>query len=158
MTGHSPTLVIDDGGRHAAGYTGVAGDCATRAIAIATGRPYRVVYDELALRQRRHVDAHGLPVRLRSPRLGVHHEVWAPYLNELGWTTVPARVTPPRLRSDDLPSGRLVVELTGHLTAVIDGIVHDSFDPRTGTARVVSIWSGPADVGPLDRPLPLQLL
>ncbi len=38
---------FDDGGRTAAGFQGQTGDCVTRAIAIATGKPYREVYDEL---------------------------------------------------------------------------------------------------------------
>ena len=37
----------NDGGRAAAGYKGQTGDCVTRAIAIATERPYREVYDAL---------------------------------------------------------------------------------------------------------------
>lgn len=36
-----------DGGRKDAGYKGSAGDCVTRAIAIATGEGYRAVYKEL---------------------------------------------------------------------------------------------------------------
>lgn len=38
----------DDGGRAAAGFKGNAGDCVTRAVAIATCRPYREVYDALS--------------------------------------------------------------------------------------------------------------
>jgi hypothetical protein len=40
--------IKDDGGREAAGYEGDAGDCVCRAIVIASGRPYREVYDRLA--------------------------------------------------------------------------------------------------------------
>lgn len=40
-------FVCDDGGCAAAGYRGGAGDCVTRAIAIATGKPYQEVYDAL---------------------------------------------------------------------------------------------------------------
>ena len=40
-------VVINDGGRAAVGYKGQAGDCVTRAIAIATGKPYQEVYDAL---------------------------------------------------------------------------------------------------------------
>lgn len=36
----------------AAGYKGNTGDCVTRAIAIATGRPYQEVYDALGQRER----------------------------------------------------------------------------------------------------------
>jgi hypothetical protein len=34
----------DDGGREAAGFKGSTGDCAVRASAIASGRPYKEVY------------------------------------------------------------------------------------------------------------------
>ena len=40
-------FVYNDGGRAAAGYIGSAGDCVTRAIAIATELPYQTVYDAL---------------------------------------------------------------------------------------------------------------
>lgn len=39
---------FDDGGRAQAGYKGSTGDCVTRAIAIATGKPYSEVYDAIA--------------------------------------------------------------------------------------------------------------
>lgn len=35
----------NDGGRAEAGFRGVTGDCVCRAIAIATERPYREIYD-----------------------------------------------------------------------------------------------------------------
>ena len=38
-------FVYDDGGREAAGYKGKTGDCACRALAIATGMPYKEAYD-----------------------------------------------------------------------------------------------------------------
>lgn len=38
----------NDGGRQAAGYKGSAGDCVTRAVAIATGQPYAKVYADLS--------------------------------------------------------------------------------------------------------------
>jgi hypothetical protein len=41
-------IVIDDGGRAAAGFKGSAGDCVCRAIAIASGRHYKEVYDRIA--------------------------------------------------------------------------------------------------------------
>jgi hypothetical protein len=43
-----------------------------------------------------------------------------------------------------MPSGRLVVRLSRHLTAMIDGIVHDTYDPRReGTRCVYGWWSQP---------------
>jgi len=40
-------FVFHDGGRAAAGYKGMTGDCVTRSIAIATGKTYQEVYDAL---------------------------------------------------------------------------------------------------------------
>ena len=39
----------NDGGRKAAGFTSKGGDCVARSIAIATGRGYRIIYNELAI-------------------------------------------------------------------------------------------------------------
>lgn len=38
----------NDGGRADAGYKGHTGDCVARSIAIASGRPYKEIYDALA--------------------------------------------------------------------------------------------------------------
>ncbi len=38
------TFQFNDGGRSEAGFKGTTGDCVTRAIAIATGKPYQEVY------------------------------------------------------------------------------------------------------------------
>ena len=40
-------FVFHDGGRAAAGYKWLTGDCVARSIAIATGKTYREVYDAL---------------------------------------------------------------------------------------------------------------
>lgn len=41
------------------------------------------------------------------------------------------------LRADELPTGRLVVSVSKHLVAVVDGVVHDTHDPRRGGTRCV---------------------
>lgn len=133
-------FISDDGGRRYV-FKGTAGDCVTRAIAIATGLPYRDVYDELALRQARL----GKP---RSARNGVHPKAYKPFLAELGWLWTPTmfigKGTTVHLRSDELPSGRLIVRLSKHLCAVIDGMVHDTHDPsRGGTRAVYGYWRKP---------------
>lgn len=150
MVGNREHVKLTDGGRLAAGFTGIAGDCVTRAIAIAAGRPYELAYTELRRRQQSYASERDLPRRWRSPRTGVFHDVWIPYLFALGWRQVlplPA----------DLPMGRLIVELPEHLTAVIDGVTHDAFDPWRTRRRVRSIWTGPLNDNPLDRPVALQL-
>lgn len=46
------------------------------------------------------------------------------------------------LRADELPQGRLVVSLSKHHSAVIDGVVHDTFDPnRDGTRCVYGYYT-----------------
>ena len=41
------------------------------------------------------------------------------------------------LRADELPAGRLIVRISKHMSAVIDGVVYDMFDPTRGGTRVV---------------------
>jgi len=138
-------MIYNDGGRSEAGYRGKTGDCVTRAIAIATGKPYREVYDAL----------NGLAVTERlgkrkrsksSARTGVYRVTYQKYLESLGWTWTPTmrigQGCKVHLRSDELPSGRLIVVVSRHVTAVIDGIVHDTHDPsRDGTRCVYGYWS-----------------
>lgn len=143
--------VFDDGGREAAGFKGKTGDCVTRAIAIAAELPYREVYDELFERQRifgetrRTRRARAIRERGASPRNGVFTDVAGPYLLEHGFVWVPTmgigegcRV---HLVADELPAGRLVTRLSKHLTAVVDGVIHDTYDPsRDGTRCVYGYW------------------
>jgi hypothetical protein len=131
-------LVIDDGGREAAGFKGQAGDCVVRALAIATGLPYRQVYEELA------AGMAGLG-RAKSARDGVSPKVYKPWLAERGWVWTPTMQVGQgctvHLRADELPSGRLICRLSRHLTVVVDGVVHDTFDPsREGTRCVYGYW------------------
>jgi len=137
--------IQDDGGRSAAGYRGEAGDCVARSVAIATGLPYQEVYDsindagkgERVTRKRR---------GRSSARTGVYKPTLRRYLAGLGWRWVPTmRIgsgCTVHLRADELPSGRLVVSLSKHVTAVINGEVHDTYDPsRGGTRCVYGYWT-----------------
>ena len=46
------------------------------------------------------------------------------------------------LRADELPPGRLVVSVSRHTTAVIGGVIHDTYDPaREGTRCVYGYYS-----------------
>jgi hypothetical protein len=141
----------DDGGRASAGFKGSTGDCVTRAIAIATGQPYRAVYDELNERAKAaHARSRKKTKGKRSyARTGLERKVYEPYLLELGWEWVPTmkigQGCTVHLRADELPSGRLVVAVSKHLCAVIDGVVHDTHDPsRDGTRCVYGYYREPA--------------
>lgn len=51
------------------------------------------------------------------------------------------------LQADELPSGRLIVSLSKHVTAIINGVVHDTHDPSRGGNRCVyGYWQWPTDV------------
>lgn len=136
----------DDGGRAAAGYRGDTGDCACRAIAIASGLAYQEVYDLLITYGKQERKSKGKSGR-SHPRTGVH----APTMNrlitrELGGTWTPTMTigsgTKVHLRADELPAGRLVTRLSRHYAAVIDGIVYDTYDPtRDGSRAVYGFWT-----------------
>lgn len=124
-------FVYDDGGRTAAGYKGSAGDCVARSIAIASGRPYAAVYEALA-------NGAGLErkSRGRSARNGIHtkRKWFKEYMESLGfkWTPTMGIGTGCKvhLYEGELPPGRLVVAVSKHYTAVIDGVIHDTHDPQ----------------------------
>ena len=141
------TFQFDDGGRTLAGYRGFAGDCVVRAVAIATQQPYQVVYDALSegCRTQRQTRRSR---RKASARDGVHvqRQWFKQYMERLGWRWTPTmgigtgcRV---HLRADELPSGRLIVNVSKHMLAVIDGVIHDTYeDQRGGTRCVYGFWS-----------------
>ena len=130
----------NDGGREAAGYKGSAGDCVCRAIAIATELPYEQVYklinqygkQEKVTARRRHQS---------SARNGVYKDTIRKVMEGLGWKWVPTMFIGSgcsvHLRSGELPQGRLVVNCWKHCTAVIDGVINDTYDPSRGGTRCV---------------------
>jgi hypothetical protein len=124
-------FVHDDGGRAEAGYKGSAGDCVTRAVAIASGLPYREVYKALA-------DGAGnqRKSRGRSARNGIStsRKWFKEYMKSIGfeWTATMGIGTGCKvhLHDGELPMGRLVVSVSKHYTAVVDGVVHDTHNPQ----------------------------
>lgn len=123
----------DDGGREAAGFAGMTGDCVTRAIAIATGIPYCKIYEELnflsesaSVKYLRGFYAHkGLPG-------GVNHA----YLNRIGWKYISTEANSKPLKflcQEDLPKGNLIaiiepLESDGplHACCVKNHVIFDS--------------------------------
>lgn len=126
----------DDGGRAAAGFKGEAGDCGTRAIAIAAQKPYREVYDALAA------------LAGRSCRDGTPRKATDAYLASLGWGWTPTMGIGTgctvHLKYDELPAGRLVCRVSKHWVAVVDGVMHDTHRcDREGTRCVYGFWIKP---------------
>ena len=136
----SRRFIYNDGGREAAGYKGKTGDCGTRAIAIATGMPYQEVYDMViaaAKLEKRRKPSH--------PRTGIWRETMDFMLDEKGWTWVPTMKfvegCTTHLKSEELPAGNIIVRLSRHYAAVIDGVLHDIIDSsRDGTRCVYGYW------------------
>lgn len=136
-------FVFDDGGRAEAGYKGLTRDCVCRAIAIATEKPYKEVYDLInayALKERKGRHAKS------SARTGVRITTIRRIMADLGWKWTPTMQIgsgcKTHLCAEELPAGRLVVSVSGHETAVIDGVLHDTYDcTRDGNRCVYGYYS-----------------
>ena len=124
----------NDGGRSEK-FKGHTGDCVVRAIAIASEVPYSEVYAELFERNG------------GTPRNGSYPKAYKPYLEELGFIWTPTMVfgkgCSVHVREDELPEdGRHILRLSKHLSAWIDGTLHDTFDcSRRGTRCVYGYWT-----------------
>ena len=84
-------------------------------------------------------------VRFLHADHGVMDAVYGPYLEGLGWRFTSTRDLPRgrgvHLRADELPRGRLIVQLPRHLVAVIDGVIHDTRDcSDDGRRRIQGYW------------------
>ena len=139
-------LIIDDGGAEAAGYRGRGRDCVTRAIAIASGVDYQVVAGAIVEEAKKERPGSRRRQGKRStPQSGVFKATYARYLKTLPceWTPVMGIGTGCRmhLMADELPMGRLIVSLSKHLTAVIDGVIHDTYDPQREAYSSDTTWS-----------------
>jgi hypothetical protein len=138
-------FIYDDGGREAAGFKGKAGDCVARAVAIASGRPYVEVYAALANGAGRERRSRG-----KTARNGIHvrRKWFKDYMRLLGATWTPTmrigQGCTTHLVAGELPLGRLVVQVSKHYTAVIDGEIHDTHDPSAdrGTTIYCPGYSG----------------
>ena len=143
-------FVYNDGGRKDAGFKGSTRDCVTRAIAIITQKPYREVYNALnnlseEVNKRGHKlikTEYGYSYKKISwARTGVIKSVYEKYLKSLGYVWVPTMKIGSgckfHLNEKELPKGRLIVRVSKHLTAVIDGVIYDTFDPSRNGQRCV---------------------
>lgn len=144
-------FTYNDGGRAKAGYEGKTGDCVTRAIAITSGLPYEEVYKTLHRLNKEYADTHRCQVakkiksgkgrRGTTPRNGVFSEIYRPYLESLGYEWVPTMKVgggcKVHLKEEELPKGTLIVRVSRHLTSVIDGVIHDTYDPSRCETRCV---------------------
>lgn len=133
-------VIITDGGRSKYFQGHSPGDCVTRAIAIVTGLDYKVVYDEL----NKTVKSQRTKYK-GSSRNGHYKETYDKYLKSLGYTWVPTMKIGSgckvHLKEEELPKGKIICRCSKHLVAVIDGVIHDTFDPsRDGTRCVYGYY------------------
>lgn len=136
-----------DGGRLAAGFRGGVDDCVTRAIAIAAKLPYKTVYSDLK----------AILGKGKSPRNKIDRKVYQPYIESLGFIWKPTMTigsgTQVHLEDAELPNGRLIVKISKHLAAVIDGVLHDTFDcSRQGKRAVYGYFKLTEDTNDHQRP------
>ena len=154
-------LQLNDGGRADAGFKGGAGDCVVRSIAIAAKLPYMQVYEDLRDANARYAQerdnklSRHLNQRGSSPRNGNHRNVFHDYILSHGFEWVPTMKVGAgcqvHLRPKELPTGTLIVKVSKHLTAVIDGVIQDTHDPSRGGSRCVYGYYIKKSVSHLER-------
>lgn len=131
----------NDGGRVEAGYKGNTDDCVCRSISIATEKPYQEVYDlikEFGSRER-------ISKRKKSkshPRTGVYPKTTRKIMEYLGWKWVPTMLIGQgckvHLKDGELPKDSpLIIEVSKHTTAIVNGVIHDTHNPSRNGSRCV---------------------
>ncbi len=91
--------------------------------------------------------ARRLRVRKKSatPRNGNSKKVYHDYILGLGFKWTPTMLVGQgckvHLKADELPSGTFIARVSKHLCAVIDGVIHDTYNPsREGTRCVYGYY------------------
>ena len=135
----------NDGGGKDAGYKGSTGDCVCRAICIATGKPYKEVYEALANGNatQRKGKREGCKAGVKTAARGINtkRKWFADYMASLGFVWTPTMLIGQgckvHLKAEELPTGKLIVNVSNHFTAVIDGVINDTYDCSRGGTRCV---------------------
>ena len=133
--------IYNDGGRAEAGYKNSDSDCTVRAVAIATEQDYKTVHKELST-----LNKQSRPKGRTSSRYAnTTMKTIKKYMDSLGWKWVATMGIGTgckvHLNKDELPTGRVVARVSRHLTAVVDGVINDTFDcSRDGLRCVYGYW------------------
>ena len=138
-------FTFNDGGRAKAGYKGRTGDCVTRAVAIAASLPYQEVYDRLAEGNatQRKTKRSSKSCGKRTARKGIstRRKWFKDYMKSLGfsWVSTMGIGTGCKvhLTAEELPKGTIICRVSRHYTAVIDGVINDTYDCSRGGQRCV---------------------
>jgi hypothetical protein len=141
-----PEFIQNDGGRSAAGFLGTTGDCVCRAIAIASNKPYKEIYD--MINELSKCEPITKRMRRRSnARTGVYKSTYVKIIHKLGGRWIPCMSIGSgctvHLTPSELPNtGRHILRVSKHFCAWIDGKLHDTYDcSREGTRCVYGYWS-----------------
>lgn len=124
----------NDGGRSKYFKADKVGDCVTRAIAIILSKDYKGVYNMI----------HALIGY--SPRNGVQKKDTKKIMQLFGgqWVSTArfGQSMKMHLNASEMPlKGRYVCQVSKHITAIIDGVINDTYDPsRDGTRMVYGYW------------------
>lgn len=113
------TFKHDDGGAAAAGFK-ESRDCAVRALAIAMGKPYAEVHaalKQLGRKNRRGINGAQWRAAKRMFSLESREEFACRHLG----TALP-----------EIQTGRYLCWVSGHFFAVVDGVVHDTWEQKSG--------------------------
>jgi hypothetical protein len=108
-------------------------DCVARSLAIVTGLPYEEIWDRCAC-------VHLKDGGSYSANHGIHsgREAFKALAAELGLVWVQPVQGP--FNKLDFPA-RAAVSMKGHFTAVIDGVINDTYNPTPGgRAHVYGYW------------------
>ena len=145
----------NDGGRSDY-FKGEGGDCVTRAIAIVTEKDYKEVYDVLAegnatqRKGKREGSKAGKRTALRG--INTKRKWFQDLMKSWGFEWTPTMLIGQgckiHLKADELPSGKIIVAVSKHYTAVIDGVVNDTYDcSRGGNRCVYGYWKYNKQIG-----------
>ena len=140
MKNNAIKWVYDDAGRPS--YMNNVNDSVCRSIAIATG----MTYEETTNLLNRYIKDSGYDeayIKNDYPR--VAKEVAHKLLLDLGFhekaTMIFGKGCKVHLRKSELPNGTLIVSISKHLTCIVDGIIHDVYDPsRLGNRCIYKIY------------------
>ena len=125
--------IYNDGGRSQYFKANGVGDCVCRAIAIATKKDYKEVYKTIK------------EVTKENPRNGLSNKATKKVMSHFGgvWTATMkiGSGCKVHLTENELPKGRLICNVSGHVTCVIDGVINDTYDcSRDGRRCVYGYW------------------
>ena len=124
----------NDGGRSKYFRAASNRDCVIRAVAIAAQADYKEVYDTCKKISGK-TPADGVTKKDVKKLLARYNGQWVPTMGiGTGCKT--------HLKDGELPAkGRIVCQCSGHLTAVTDGVIQDTFNPdRNETRCVYGYW------------------